>query len=122
MKQKSSNDCQDLLLCQEIFHTHIDFDFGHEIIVGFDEFRDLKILWIHYEHSSSRLYKQVIVKKEDAYRLAQQLQIPMTELPTYISDKFSDLDSFEGREYIESLLSAILDYLLSLKVHYQIKS
>ena len=108
------------LLCQEIFHTHDDVEVGHVLVVGFDERRDLVIMLGRYRDDVAKetVLRRVVVRKEDAFRMARRLQVSMTALPDHLADKFSDLDSFGGLAQAEAILADLLDYLLSLGVRY----
>lgn len=121
-KDEHSMDTAQWLLSREIFHTHDDAEVGHVLVVGFDERRDLVIMLGRYQDATSKekVLRQVVVRKEDAFRMAQQLRISMTGLPNYIADKFSIAEGFSGMEQGESILADILDYLLSLKVSYKV--
>ena len=108
------------LLCQEIFHTHDDAEVGHVLVVGFDEGRDLVIMQGRYRGDAAKetVLRRVVVRKEDAFRMARRLHVSMTALPDHLADKFSDLDSFGGLAQAEAILADLLDYLLSLGVRY----
>lgn len=108
------------LLCQEIFHTHDDAEVGHVLVVGFDERRDLVIMLGRYRDDVAKetVLRRVVVRKEDAFRMARRLQVSMTALPDHLADKFSDLDRFGGLAQAEAILADLLDYLLSLGVRY----
>ena len=108
------------LLCQEIFHMHDDAEVGHVLVVGFDERRDLVIMLGRYRDDAAKVtvLRRVVVRKEDAFRMARRLQVSMTALPDHLADKFSDLDSFGGLAQAEAILADLLDYLLSLGVRY----
>ena len=106
-------------LCQEIFHTHDDAEVGHVLVVGFDERRDLVIMLGRYrDGNAKKVLRRVVVRKEDAFRMARRLQVSMTALPDHLADKFSDWDSFGGLAQAEAILADLLDYLLSLGVRY----
>ena len=107
-------------LYQEIFHTHDDAEVGHVLVVGFDERRDLVIMLGRYRDDAAKVtvLRRVVVRKEDAFRMARCLQVSMTALPGHLADKFSDLDSFGGLAQAEAILADLLDYLLSLGVRY----
>lgn len=108
------------LLCQEIFHTHDDAEVGHVLAVGFDERRDLEIMLGLYPDGNAKetVLRRVVVRKEDAFRMARRLQVSMTALLDHLADKFSDWDSFGGLAQAEAILADLLDYLLSLGVRY----
>ena len=120
MKPEHSMDTSQWLLCQEIFHTHDDAEVGHVLVVGFDERRDLEIMLGRYRDDVAKetVLRRVVVRKEDAFRMARRLQVSMTALPDHLADKFSDLDSFGGLAQAEAILADLLDYLLSLGVRY----
>ncbi len=122
MKPEHSMDTSQWLLCRELFHTHDDLEIGYVLVVSFDERRDLVIMLGRYHDDSSKkkVLHRVVVRKEDAFRMAQQLRIPMTKLSNYIADKFFIAEGFGGMEQGESILADILDYLLSLKVSYKV--
>ena len=117
---ENMTDTSQWALCQEIFHTHDDAEVGHVLLVGFDERRDLVILLERYsqETTKERVLRKVAVRKEDAFRMARCLQLSMTALPGHLADRFSELDSFGGLAQAESILSDMLDYLLSIGVSY----
>ena len=104
----------------DIFHTHDDAEVGHVLVVGFDERRDLVIMLGRYRDDVAKetVLRRVVVRKEDAFRMARRLQVSMTALPGHLADKFSDLDSFGGLAQAEAILADLLDYLLSLGVRY----
>lgn len=108
------------LLCREIFHTHDDAEVGYVLAVGFDERRDLVISLARYRDDTAKekVLRRVVVRKEDAFRMARRLQVSMTALPDHLADKFSDLDSFGGLAQAEAILADLLDYLLSIGVSY----
>ena len=119
MKPEHSMETSQWLLCQEIFHTHDDAEVGHVLVVGFDERRDLVIMLGRYrDGNAKKVLRRVVVRKEDAFRMARRLQVSMTALPDHLADKFSDLDSFGGLAQAEAILADLLDYLLSLGVRY----
>lgn len=107
-------------LCREIFHTHDDAEVGYVLVVGFDERRDLVISLACYRDDTAKekVLRRVVVRKEDAFRMARHLQVSMTALPDHLADKFSDLDSFGGLAQAEAILADLLDYLLSIGVSY----
>ena len=120
MRPEHSMDTSQWLLCRELFHTHDDAEVGHVLVVGFDERRDLVIMLGRYHDGTSKdkVLRQVVVRKEDAFRMARRLQVSMKALPDYLADKFSDLDSFGGLAQAEAILADLLDYLLSIGVSY----
>ena len=120
MKPEHSMGTSQGLLCQEILHTHDDAEVGHVLVVGFDERRDLVIMLGRYRDvvAKETVLRRVVVRKEDAFRMARRLQVSMTALPDHLADKFSDLDSFGGLAQAEAILADLLDYLLSLGVRY----
>ena len=120
MRPEHSMGTSQWLLCQEIFHTHDDAEVGHVLVVGFDERRDLVIMLGRYRDDVAKetVLRRVVVRKEDAFRMARRLQVSMTALPDHLADKFSDLDSFGGLAQAEAILADLLDYLLSLGVRY----
>lgn len=120
MKPEHSMGTSQWLLCQEIFHTHDDAEVGHVLVVGFDERRDLVIMLGRYRDDVAKetVLRRVVVRKEDAFRMARRLQVSMTALPDHLADKFSDLDRFGGLAQAEAILADLLDYLLSLGVRY----
>ena len=117
---ENMEDTSQWILCQEIFHTHDDAEVGHVLLVGFDERRDLVILLERYSQATTKekVLRKVAIRKEDAFRMAKRLQLSMTALPGHLADRFSELDSFGGLAQAESILSDMLDYLLSIGVSY----
>lgn len=117
---ENTMDTSQWMLCRDIFHTHDDAEVGYELVVGYDERRDLVIMLECYSEDTAKekVLRRVVVKKEDAFRMARHLRVSMTALPDHLANKFSELDSFGGLARAESILSDILDYLLSIKVSY----
>lgn len=82
----------DLFLLQYIFSSDDDFNPVEDIYVGYDESFNLILLLEHTDHDFPlfNCHTYALIKKEDAFSLARKLSIPMTELPTVISNAPDD--------------------------------
>ena len=60
------------------------------VIIGFNEEGDLMLEYeiVNYDHPLESHIKNVVVDKQEAYILAKEVNISLTQLPAYIAKKY----------------------------------
>lgn len=118
----------DLVLPEYLYADHDDYEHRNEVVVGFNEARELALLWfVEYVDDRHRLRKViksgVTVSKDELYQLSKQLQIPLANIPAHLATLFAEsLDGCLTSSQVQQLYDAVIAYLCSFGIRLDHKS
>lgn len=114
---------KELFLAIDIFNSDDDSDIVEDIFAGFDEAFNLVVLleYTDYQEPKYNHCSYATMTKDEAYRLAQRLRIPMTKIPAALAETVSDYDRIinptldHTRRCYKDILSFLMDNGAHLK-------
>mgnify|MGYP001544882255 CR=1 FL=1 len=111
-----------LTLQELLIETDPDLSRVATIITGFDDNGDLMFEYelTDYDYPSESYIKDVVVNKQEAYALAKDVNVSLTQLPAYIAKKHSVQPLCQSvPSEAATLFKEILDCLASFGVKYR---
>lgn len=117
---------EDLILPRYVYSSHDDYNPVESIYAGFDEKFNLIVIMEHtdYEAQEYNCASYAVIDKEDAYRLAQRLDVTLMQLPDMVAasvnNEFFEIDNPRLRD-VEECFKEILECLVDEKCRFQLR-
>ena len=112
----------DLVLQECIYADHDDYETRNEVVVGFNDARELVVLW-RVEYYDDQHKRRIATKsraslsRDEAFRLSKHLQISVSQIPLHLVSLFSvSLDGYLTSYQVRQLYEEVIRYLSSFGI------
>ena len=111
-----------LILEEWIAQSDDDLEIWASVTVGFDSEKELavKLECIDYEEKGRNSLVVAFVTFEDAYDMAKQLNVRLTELPLAIKKRCGYSSTALLPSQVETCFKEVLDFIVSCGVYYNL--
>lgn len=115
----------DLFLCLHIFSSDDDAEVVEDILTGYDESLNLILLLLHtdYVEPENNHQTYATINKDEAYKFAKRLHVPMCRLPNVIAEYASEYGRLvnptlsQTRDCFTDILKFATDKGCKLRLH-----